>query len=108
MNLRRLILNSLSLSFMFVVFLSSNASVLGIATSAEKLKEQTELVIVGKVIARTGQKMELNDQVPDGLQEPEKFSAIMTKYDIEIGNFLKGSHENNTISVFSFGMVIWI
>ncbi len=47
--------------------------------------------------------MELNDQVPDGVQEPEKFSAIMTKYDIEISNTLKGSYEINTISVFSFG-----
>ena len=103
MNLRHLTSNSLSLSFLFLAFLSFNASALGIATDAEKLKEQAELVIVGKVIARTGQKMELNDQVPDGVQEPEKFSAIMTKYDIEISNILKGSHETNTISVFSFG-----
>jgi len=103
MNLRRLTLNCFSLSIMFLVFLSFNASALGIATSAEKLKEQAELVIVGKVSARTGQEMELNDQIPDGIQEPEKYSAIMTKYDIEISNTLKGSYEINTISVFSFG-----
>lgn len=33
--------------------------------------------------------MELNEQIPDGIQEPEKFGAIMTKYDIEIKNTLK-------------------
>ena len=89
--------------FICAALLSFNTSALGVATSAEQLKEEAELVVVGKITAKTGQEMKLNDQIPDGSQEPEKFSAIMTKYDIEIDNILKGSHETNTISIYSFG-----
>ncbi len=89
--------------FIFAALLPFNTPALGIATSAEQLKEEAELVIVGRITTKTGQEMKLNEQVPDGSQKPEKYSAIMTKYDIEIDNVLKGSHETNAISVYSFG-----
>jgi hypothetical protein len=94
-----------NLFFVFIcaALLPFNTSALGIVTSAEQLKEKAELVIVGKIKTKTGQEMKLNEQIPDGSQKPEKFSAIMTKYDIEIDKVLKGSHETNTISVYSFG-----
>jgi hypothetical protein len=103
-----MILKSMTPANLFPVFLCAallpfNTSALGIATNAEQLKEQAELVIVGRVTTKTGQEMNLNEQAPDGLQQPEKFSAIMTRYDIKIDNVLKGSHEANTISVYSFG-----
>ena len=94
---------NLILILMCAALLSFNAFSLGIATSAEQLKEQAELVVVGEIMAKTGQEMKLNDQIPDGSQEPEKSNYIMTKYDIEINNILKGSYETNVISVFSFG-----
>jgi len=103
MTLRSLTSANLFLILICAVLLSFNASALAIAISAEQLKEKAELVIVGKVTTKTGQEMKLNEQIPDGSQIPETFSAVMTKYDIEIDNVLKGSHETNTISVFSFG-----
>ena len=101
-------LKSLTLANPFLVLICAtllpfNTTALGIATSAEQLKEEAELVVVGKITAKTGQEMKLNEQIPDGSQEPEKFSAIMTKYDIEIDKILKGSHETNTIGIYSFG-----
>ena len=103
MTLKSLTPANLFFVFICTALLPFNTSALGIATSAEQLKEKAELVIVGKITTKTGQEMKLNEQIPDGSQKPEKFSAIMTKYDIEIDNILKGSHEINTISVYSFG-----
>jgi len=103
MTLKSLTRANLFFVLICTALLSFNTSALGIATSAEQLREEAELVVVGKITAKTGQEMKLNDQIPDGSQEPEKFSAIMTKYDIEIDNILKGSHETNTISIYSFG-----
>lgn len=103
MTLRSLTPANLFLVLMCAALLPFNTSALGIATGAEQLKERAELVIVGKITTKTGQEMKLNEQIPDGSQKLEKFSAIMTKYDIEIDNVLKGSHETNTISVYSFG-----
>jgi len=103
MILKSQTLANLLLVLMCAALLPFNTSALGIATSAEQLKEEAELVVVGKITAKTGQEMKLNEQIPDGSQEPEKFSTIMTKYDIEIDNVLKGSHETSTISIYSFG-----
>ena len=103
MTLKSLTPANLFFVFICTALLPFNTSALGIATSAEQLKEKAELVIVGKITTKTGQEMKLNEQIPDGSQKLEKFSAIMTKYDIEIDNILKGSHEINTISVYSFG-----
>ena len=101
MILRYLTSVNLILILMCIALLSFNAFALGIATSAEQLKEQAELVIVGKIMAKTGQEMKLNDQIPDGSQEPEKSNYIMTKYDIEVNNILKGSYKTNVISVLA-------
>ena len=103
MTLKSLTPANLFLILLCAVLLPFNTSALGIANSAEQLKEKAELVIVGKITTKTGQEMKLNEQIPHGAQKPEKFSAIMTKYDIEIEKVLKGSHETNTISVYSFG-----
>jgi len=103
MTLRSLTSANLFLVLMCAALLPFNTSALGIATSAEQLKEKAELVIIGKITTKTGQQMKLNDQIANGSQKPEKFSAIMTKYDIEIVNVLKGSYEAHMISVYSFG-----
>ena len=99
------ILTPANLFFVLIcaALLPFNISALGIAISAEQLKEKAELVIVGEITTKTGKEMKLNEQIPDGSQKPDKFSAIMTKYDIEIDNVLKGNHETNMISVYSFG-----
>lgn len=96
-----------SFSMLFAVVMAVSvpfdACALGIAVDADELFEQAELVIIGKVIDKTGVKMELNAQVPDGVQEPETYFPIMTKYEIEIADIRKGAFESKKIDVFSFG-----
>lgn len=96
-----------SISKLFAVVMAVSVSfdtcALGIAVDAEELIAQAELVIIGKVIDKTGVKMELNAQVPDGVHDPETYFSIMTKYEIEIVDIRKGAFKSEKISIFSFG-----
>lgn len=89
--------------FALVIILSFDVHSLGIAIGAEELSNQAELVIIGKVVTKTGNKMELNAQPPGETSNRETYFSIMTKYEVEITKIHKGEHADRTINVYSFG-----
>lgn len=94
---------SLFFTVVMVVSLSFDACALGIHFSTEELMEKAELVVIGKVIDKTGINMVLNASIPDGSSDQETYLSIMTKYEIEIVTIRKGAYENETIGIFSYG-----
>lgn len=88
------------IAFMTVFSLSFDLCALGIATDAEALLEQAELVIVGKVIKQTGEILVLKGSDSG---DQDTYQSVMTRYHIEIIDTLKGVYESNEISVYSFG-----
>jgi hypothetical protein len=94
----------LFLAFVMTLVLPLNTYAVSIAIDAEDLIERSEVIVTGKIVLKTGRKMNwIHRNFDDRIFNiPE----VMTEYEIEVSRVLKGDYECRVITIYGFGGVV--
>jgi len=93
-----------TIALMCGILVSFNVSALGIAIDTEDLIDRAKLIVIGKVVSKTGLEMNWFYYGDEPSVEPPK--EIMTEYRIAISRILKGELSDVKLNFYGFGGVV--